>query len=506
MNPDTAEFAIVDSASELIGGFGRPAGDARQAREAGGAREAHDGGALSGYLARLLDRRQRLRADAAHRAAVRDCRRALWSSRALVWIAGSGTLLAFGYGPVRHAFDPPRTTSGFGWLGDLLAGPAARWDAAWYLVIAHYGYRPDLGTFTASRAAFFPLYPLGLRSSTWLGIPPVLGGVLLSLAALALALYGIHRLTTLELANLVRSRGRPATIAGAGDHSVARLVVMATAFAPMAFYLSAVYSESLYLALSVGLFWSARQGRFAAAGVLGALAAATRSAGVVLLVPALLLYLYGPREDRPPDRAADPSRARVRRLLPRYRVRGDMLWLALVPVGLGLFIAYLALSGGEALAPFHAQDVWGRQFAGPYMGVWDGIKAAFAGARQLLSFQRRHVYFPIAGGSPFVTAGHNVMLLAFLLAAVPAIVGVLRMLPLAYGVYVLAALALPLSYPVAPQPLMSLPRFLVVLFPLSIWLAAWLAAHPRARIPALAASGLLMAFFVAQFATWHWVA
>ena len=40
------------------------------------------------------------------------------------------------------------------------------------------------------------------------------------------------------------------------------------------------------------------------------------------------------------------------------------------------------------------------------------------------------------------------MLLAFLLAAVPAVVGVLRMLPLAYGAYVLAALALPLSYPV----------------------------------------------------------
>ena len=84
--------------------------------------------------------------------------------------------------------------------------------------------------------------------------------------------------------------------------------------------------------------------------------------------------------------------------------------------------------------------------------------------------------------------------------------GVLRLLPLAYGVYVLAALALPLSYPVASQPLMSLPRFLVVLFPLSIWLAAWLAEHPRARAPALVVSALLMAVFVAQFATWHWVA
>ena len=65
----------------------------------------------------------------------------------------------------------------------------------------------------------------------------------------------------------------------------------------------------------------------------------------------------------------------------------------------------------------------------------------------------------------------------------------LRRLPLAYGAYVIAALALPLSYPVTAQPLMSLPRFLVVLFPLSMWLAAWLAAHPRAQRPALARLG-----------------
>ncbi len=70
-----------------------------------------------------------------------------------------------------------------------------------------------------------------------------------------------------------------------------------------------------------------------------------------------------------------------------------------------------------------------------------------------------------------MSAGHNLMLFAFLLVAVPALIGVLRALPLAYGVYVLAALALPLSEPVSGQPLMSLPRFLVVLFPLAIWLA-----------------------------------
>jgi hypothetical protein len=432
---------------------------------------------------------QRLCGDAARMEAVRDTWRALWVSRLLVWTAGMGAVLAFGLARVHDVFDPPRVTSGFGWLGDLLAAPAARWDAAWYLVIAHYGYSPELGLETASRAAFFPLYPLGVRGVSDIGLQPVLAGVLLSLAAFALALYGIHRLTTLELGGL--GGGAP------------RLAVFATAFAPMAFYFSAVYSESLYLALSIGVFWCARQGRWAWVGVLGALAGATRSAGLVLALPVVILYLYGPREDRVPDL----SRGRRRLGGVRYRLRRDALWLLAMPLGVVAYMAYLALAGGTASMPFHAQEVWNRHFAGPYVAVWDGARAAFDGARQLLSLQREHIYFRLAGGDPFVSAGHNLMLFGFLALAVPAIVGVLRRLPLAYGAYVLAALALPLSYPVAAQPLMSLPRFLVVLFPLSMWLGIWLQRRPPlARSALLLTSALLLVCFVAQFATWHWVA
>jgi hypothetical protein len=422
--------------------------------------------------------------------AVHETWRALWSSRVLVWAAGVGTVTAFGFGPLRKAFDPPGVTRGFGWLGNILAAPAARWDAAWYLVIAHYGYRPDLGVYTSSRTAFFPLYPLGLRTISWFGVPPVVAGVLLSVAALALALYGIHRLTTLELSR------RRASLAGDRVGDAARLAVLLTAFTPMAFFFSAVYSEALYLALSVGVFWSARHGRWMWVGALGALAAATRSTGLVLVVPVALIYLYGPREDRPPELQG----------YRRYRLRADALWLCLLPVGVILYGSYLGLSGGNPLAPLHAQDVWGRHFAGPYLGVWDALKAAFDGARQLLSFQRQHVYFTAGSGSPFVSAGHNLTDLAFLLAAIPAVVGVFRRLPLAYGAYVMAALALPLSYPVSSEPLMSLPRFLLVLFPFVIWFAAWLSERPRAQKPALVLSASLMVLFVAQFATWHWVA
>jgi hypothetical protein len=479
MNPDTAELTVAPDAAEPAVPF--------QAR----ARALEPGGRHAGRV-------RHLRADPERMTALRDTWRALWISRALVWATGVATILTLGYGPVRKAFNPPGVTSGFGSLGDLLAAPAARWDSAWYLVIAHYGYRPDLGGFTASRAAFFPLYPLGLHTIALLGVPAVLAGVLLSLAALAVALYCLHRLTTLELSRpeIGLDRDRVA--------HAASLVVLLTAFAPMAFYLSAVYSESLYLALSVGLFLSARRGNWALVGILGALASATRSTGLVLLVPAAIIYLYGPREDRAPDFARARS-ARWAALRPRYRVRRDVLWLAVLPAGAVLYGVYLGLSGGDFLTPLHTQGLWGRHFAGPFVGVWDGIKAAFEGARQLLSFQRHHLYFP-AGGSPFVSAGHNLMLLGFLLAAIPGVIGVARRLPGAYVAYLIAALAIPLSYPVSSQPLMSLPRFLLVLFPLAIWLALWLSEHPRLQRPAIFGSALAMMFFLAQFATWHWVA
>ena len=165
-------------------------------------------------------------------------------------------------------------------------------------------------------------------------------------------------------------------------------------------------------------------------------------------------------------RAAQPAHAAP--------LRADVLWLALVPLGLVAYCGFLALDGHDALAPFHAQEVWFRSFAGPFVGAWDGVVAAVQGARQLLSGAREPVFFTAAGGDPFVVARHNIELLVWLGLSLVAVAGVLRRLPAAYGAYVVAALALPLSYPVGPQPLMSLPRFVAVLFPLAIWLAVWM--------------------------------
>ena len=194
-------------------------------------------------------------------------------------------------------------------------------------------------------------------------------------------------------------------------------------------------------------------------------------------------------------------------LRPRYRLRRDALWLALVPLGLGLYMAHLALAGGDPLAPFHAEAVWKRHFAGPYGGVWDGAKAAFAGLAPAAVFPARAQLLP-GGGRQCLDRRRSqraaVCLPAF--GDTDACRGSAPTTACLWGVCAGGACTA-LAYPVAPQPLMSLPRFLLVLFPLNMWLAVTLVSRPRVLTRAvLVLSGLAMAFFVGEFSTWHWVA
>ena len=149
--------------------------------------------------------------------------------------------------------------------------------------------------------------------------------------------------------------------------------------------------------------------------------------------------------------------------------------------------------------------MWYREFAGPFVGAWDGPAAAWDGVRQLAERLARARLLRARRGDPFSVAAINLLLFAFLVFAVVAVVGAFRRLPLAYGAYALAALALPLSYPVAPQPLMSLPRFLAVLFPLFMWLAVVTRGARLRRARSRRRSAVGLGLFTAQFATWEWI-
>ena len=359
-----------------------------------------------------------------------------------------------------HKFDEPALTHA---LADPLLAPLARWDSVWYLRIADSGYGDS-----APRAAFFPLYPLLVR-----GVATVLGGshgallvaaYLVSLAAFLGALTLLYRLTELEL-------GR----------RLARPTLLLLAVFPAAVYFGAPYSESLFLLLAVGAFYAARTGRWAWAGACAGLASATRSAGLLLLLPLALIWWD-----------ARPRRAR------------DAAWLALAPAGIAAYAAWLGIAEGDPFRFLDVQDAWMRELTVPLAGAWDGFVAAVDGVRQLASGSRSPVYFDKAAGDPFRIAAINVMLFATLVFAVVACVGVLRRLPRAYGAWVATSLVLPLTFPVTPQPLMSLPRFVAVLFPVFMWLAV-VSDERRSTDLVVALSALGLGLFTAQYATWHWI-
>jgi hypothetical protein len=410
--------------------------------------------------------------------------RALVWSRLVVLCAGVLAVLEIGIAPSTSGFDPSNLTQPFGYFGNLLAAPLARWDSVWYLSIAQGGYAHQL-----ARTAFFPLYPLILR-----GLGLVIGSDLIAAVAISLVSFGVGLALLYRLACAELGRDR------------AELTVLLIAFCPVAYFFSAVYTESLYLALSLGCLLCARSGRWALCGLLGGLAALSRNSGVVLAVPVVLMFLYGPRTDVAPIRPSVGLReARLRVLLPRYRVTPAVLWAALIPIGLAAYLVYLGLTMHNALAPFQAQAIWYRHFVGPFGGVWKGAVAAWDGLRQLLHGPPPPLYFGLAGGNALTVAGQNLLLLASLIIGAVGLVGVFRELPFAYGAYTLCSLAMPLSEPVTPQPLASLPRYEVVLFPLFMW-AATVVVRRRRAATALAISGVLLGLFTAEFATWRFVA
>jgi hypothetical protein len=376
----------------------------------------------------------------------------------------SPNLYPFYQGPFEH-------------VANLLLSPLARWDAGWYLNIANDGYVEGPGL------VFFPLYPLLVWLASGLGARPeliLLASYGVSLVAFTGALYLVHRLVQLEFG---RAPARP--------------VLLVLAFFPGALYFGIPYTESLFLFLTVAAFYAARTGHWAWAGLAAGLASGTRSQGIILIAPLVVMYLWGPRADREPEKLA------TRWWTPRYRLRPSALWLALTPAGIIAFSVYCAVRFGDATAYSTWQEkFWGRTLGLPLQQVWTGLEAAAVAAGKLAG---GYAGGPVPG-HPYdygTLYAENLLLGCFLVFALVALVGTFRRLPAAYGVYAAGALAIPLSYEIEIQPLLAFQRYSAVVFPLFVWLG--LVVHER-RVTerVVAVSAILLGGFTAQFATWHW--
>jgi hypothetical protein len=364
----------------------------------------------------------------------------LWS-RAGTWLAA---IFAF------YWFEPNRHPRAATWDSPLIHDLGtftdiwARWDSVFFVRIAEHGYDD-------ASAAFAPLYPALVAGVGRIFFGHyVVAGIAVSLAAGLAAFLLLYRLAEERL--------------GADG---ARRTVLYVAVFPMALFLQAVYSESLYLLVVVASFLVAQRGHFAAAGILSGLAILTRLTGVALL-PALALLAW------------------------RHRDRGRALaGLALaVPVA-AIYPLVLWQQVGDPWAFWSAQDRWHRELsrAGPLGGIWNALTH----------------WTPSGVGPPHAIAVNIEGLVALIVFIALAVVA-WRRFGAPYGLFAALSLAIPLSYPSARWPLLSLPRFGLVIFPLFLALAAVVAGRPRAHTALLACSALLLGVAVVQWALWQWVA
>jgi Mannosyltransferase (PIG-V) len=385
----------------------------------------------------------------------------LWT-RAAIWAAAMFALFVFV--PNRHPraarWDDPTLTHDLGAVTDVWA----RWDSVWFLRIAEHGY--DAATGAAS--AFYPLYPatVAVLGRAFFG-HYVLAGIVISLAASFCAFLLLYELAEERL--------------GADG---ARRAVLYLALFPFALFFQAVYSESLYLLLTVAAFVLAERRRYPAAGAVAGLALLTRPTGVALL-PALALLAWRERD----------------------RVRA-LAWLALAPLMFAAYPLYLWQADGDPWAFLRAQRLWSRHLspAGPFGGIWDGLRAGWAGIEQLASGSQTHIYWTaVRDTDPIRAATLNLECLAFLVLFVVLTVIAWRRFGAPYGLFAALSLAIPLSVPSERWPLLSMPRFGLTIFPLFLALAV-LGGRPWAHTAIIAVSSLLLGVSVVQWALWQWVA
>lgn len=290
--------------------------------------------------------------------------------------------------------------------------------------------------------AFFPGFPLLVKALNLLDIDLTLAGLLVSLVAGLAAAVALGRLTGL-------AGGRP------------ELGVLAWALAPFAVYLAAPHSEALFCAFAFWAWYYARTGRWWTAGLLGMAASVVRINGIFLAVGLVVLFL---------TTQGRPWRKGPAVLLP---------FLGTVAV----FTYFRVISGSWTIWFWAQGQGWGRRLNDPitaWQTMWDwswnyGVAASWA-------VQYR-----------------SEILAVTVLVAVTVILLVLRRWgEAAFVALSTASLATSTVY-------QSVPRSMLVLFPVWVLLAQWMTASKWVRVLAPAVLAPLMLLNVGAFMLGYWV-
>jgi len=197
--------------------------------------------------------------------------------------------------------------------GSPLLWSFGNFDGVHYLLLSEKGYVFGL------TQAFFPFYPLLIR---WLALiihNRILVGLLISHFSLVGALILLFKLVKLDFSS-----------------TVAKKTILSLIFFPTAFFFLSIYTESLFLFLLLGSFYLIRQKKFWLAGVVGAIASATRLVGIFLVIAFLYEWWL-------------TSKRRISQLVASLLPTGGLL----------IYMNYLGIKFGDPLMFAHVQAEFG---------------------------------------------------------------------------------------------------------------------------------------------------
>jgi hypothetical protein len=331
-----------------------------------------------------------------------------------------------------------------------------RWDAPHYLDLARAGY---VAEGVESRwIVFYPLYPWLVRLAGLLVRDHLIAAFLISaLASIAvgLLLYWLARLDEEE---------------EAAQGAVFFLLIF-----PTAYFLHIGYTESLFLALTIGAFLAARRGLWWAAGLLGFLAGMTRVNGL-LLVPALAAEAFAQRRaDERGEGCGDGGAA-------RRGWRAQWLWCGAAGAGFGCYLLLNYWVFGHPLEFLRAQEAyWSKSLTWPWIGLQGAWRALWTrGPSEAQMVGGQELLFSLIGAGCVVWAW-------------------LR-LRASYALWMTLNWVLWTS----TNFVLSVPRYTLVLFPAFILFARASGEHGVWRVALVVWSLLFMGLFVTQFVQGNW--
>lgn len=332
---------------------------------------------------------------------------------------------------------------------DALLGVWLRWDAIHHLNLALRGYF-DL---SVGDSVFYPFYAILARGfSELLGGNIILAGLVVSTLASFLSFAGLYRLAD--------------TFYGP---ETARWSVLALAAYPTALFLVAPFTESLFLALTLGAFMASYRQRWWLAGLLGFFASLTRGPGMLTTLPLLLIAFQQWRKTKPP-------------------LSGK--WVISVAAGLVLPIAgSLAFIVWRDTAGFPSMTETLRQYSG--LVLTDPFSALIAGVQQWLRVRDFPTTLELLSACLFIV-----------------LTGVMLIRPQCrkpeWLVYAAVNLILFLSkQSLIASSLQSLPRYVLILFPIFILIGGWLASQGRlVRFIYLTCSSAILLVFSVLYVLW----